>query len=87
MSRASSMPDKISTRTPARRSTSSMNSAALDASRTEAVAVASTRSAPRASAMERRINSLLVSHPSPIPRWAVSMASATESPSDHRYLR
>jgi hypothetical protein len=60
MSRASSMPDKISTRTPARRSTSSMNSAALDASRTEAVAVASTRSAPRASAMERK--RFIVSH-------------------------
>ncbi len=51
--RASSMPDKTSTRTPVWRSTSEMNSAELLASRTEAVATAMIVSAPRASAMER----------------------------------
>ncbi len=52
--RASSTPESTSTRTPVRRSTSSMNSAAFEAARTDAVSVASTRSAPRASAMERK---------------------------------
>ena len=52
--RASSMPDRTSSRTPVRRSISSINSAALLASRTEAVAIAMMRVAPRASDIERK---------------------------------
>src|SRR2546428_455318 len=36
----------------------------------------------RASATDRRINSFETAQSSPIPRWAGSMASATEKPSD-----
>ena len=52
--RASSIAERTSRETPALRWTSLMNWPAFRASRTEAVATAMMRSAPRASAMERR---------------------------------
>ena len=40
-----------------------------------------------AASVERRISSAVASHGMPMPRWAVSIASATPSPSDHRCSR
>ena len=40
-----------------------------------------------ASATERRISSCVAAQSRPIPRWAVSIASATRSPCDHRCRR
>ena len=41
----------------------------------------------RASAAERRISSAAPAQSRPMPRWAVSIASATPSPWDHRWRR
>ena len=44
-------------------------------------------SAPPPSAAERRISSRAAGQPRPMPRWAVSIASATPSPCAHRWRR
>ncbi len=43
--------------------------------------------AARASATERRISSCVAGQSSPMPRWAVSIASATANPCAHRWRR